>query len=501
MRNSDFEIFSRPSYKPSIEGQQQERDDVINIDSKRSGSQRLLQYHELGRHSRGPRCCSPRHCCNLKCLFQHIGSSGYSVENAALYANTAYKFMVAAGWLRTTPGVVLSVITLILVTGVVTLGNYKSYLAIMDKFLSGLPCFSAEQKEEILSSLERDLKEIAEDPSKRIWVVVAIVASIFKAGISIYPLFLILSGVLSWMFSIESLWPSGSLVFIIALFNLFATVAFFNQGNTNNKKQNNDISDEEDAERYSDEEAIELQALQTRVIMTSATLGSLEQEETAPTQLARVSSELDVNRGQAPGCCPPGCCCNTYCVLQHSGSAGYSLQNAALYSNSAYQFMFIRGWVSAQPKLSYLGLILGTASVTAANYKSYLAIMDNFLVNFLGFSRPNSNPIDNACTRVFWLMNTFFATAVKVGISAATLYDLCNHIFYDNFGVVWPSATVTGLVSAANVLATVGFFRQEVALTVKKRSDNSERVELLPDDYDGASAIQEKIQLDMSRLY
>ena len=67
--------------------------------------------------------------------------------------------------------------------------------------------------------------------------------------------------------------------------------------------------------------------------------------------------------------------------------------------------------------------------------------------------------------------------------------------------MIWPSATITGLISAANVIATVGFFRQEIAVSVKRRDSNSERVELLPDDYDEASAIQEKIQLDMSRLY
>ena len=67
--------------------------------------------------------------------------------------------------------------------------------------------------------------------------------------------------------------------------------------------------------------------------------------------------------------------------------------------------------------------------------------------------------------------------------------------------MIWPSVTIITLVSAANVVATVGFFRQEIAVSVKRRDTNSERVTLLPDDYDESSAIQEKIQLDMSRLY
>ncbi|MBX9587341.1 MAG: hypothetical protein K2X50_08795 [Gammaproteobacteria bacterium] len=493
MRGSDFEIFSKPVYNPDEEAEGHRDSD---------NPRRRLEYRELDRNSRGPRCCSPRSCCNLKCLFQHIGTSGYSVENAALYADTAYRWMLAAGWVKTMPGLVVSVIVMILVTGWVTLGNYKSYLAIMEKFLSGLPCFSESQKQDILNSLEQDLQEIAEDPSKRFWVFVAVVASIFKAGISIYPLFLVIDGILFWLFSFETSWPAGGLVFIIALLNLFATVAFFNQGNASKKPENQNVSDEsEDDDPNSDEDAVELESFQQRVVMMSVDPEAQDPRTNPTDQLALARSDDELNAAPPTGCCRPGCCCNTYRVLQHSGSAGYSMQNAALYSNSAHQFMVTWGWVAAQPKLSYTGLFLGTASVTAANYKSYLAIMDNFLSNFLGISRVNSNATDNSCSRGFWLINTFFATAVKVGISAATLYRLSNRLFYDYFGVIWPSATITGLISAANVIATVGFFRQEIAVSVKRRDSNSERVELLPDDYDEASAIQEKIQLDLSRLY
>lgn len=498
-KEREQEPFSAPQYAPA--GNRESQQTADEFAAERRSTSRRLEYHELGRGSRGPRCCSARSCCNLKCLFEHIGSSGYSVENAALYADTAYRFMLAAGWVRTMPGLVLSIIALIIVTGWVTLGNYKSYLAIMDKFLSGLSCFSDEQKKEILTSLEQGLEELAEDPTKRFWVFVAVVASIFKAGISIYPLYLVLYGVLNWLFSTESIWPASVLVFIIATFNLFATVAFFNQGNAKKKiATRRGYASEEESSNSVDED-IQLDSLKPRVVMVSDSEEGHPQELAPSAQLALVSLDDIESRSQTAGCCKPGCCCNTYCFLQHSGSTGYSLQNAALYSNSAYQFMFNWGWITAQPKLSYSGLILGTASVTAANYKSYLAIMDNFLHNFLGMSRSNSNGCIIPYSREFWLINTFLATGVKVGISAATLFRLCNRLFYDYFGVLWPSVTFTSLISAANVIATVGFFRQEVAITVQRPDENLERVVLLSDDYDENAEIEKKVQLDMSRLY
>ena len=67
--------------------------------------------------------------------------------------------------------------------------------------------------------------------------------------------------------------------------------------------------------------------------------------------------------------------------------------------------------------------------------------------------------------------------------------------------MLWPSATITSLISAANIIATVGFFRQEVAITVQRGNENPERVVLLPDDYDENAEIEKKVQLDMSRLY
>lgn len=493
MRNDDLEIFSAPSYDSSEDAQHAE-----GLDPDLGPG---LVYYERRRHSPGPRCCTPRHCCNLKCLFQHIGTSGYSLENAAVYANAAYKIMLAAGWVRTMPGLVASVIAVILVTGWVTLGNYKSYLAIMDRFLSTIPLFSDEQKDEIMCSLERGLEEVAEDPSKRFWVIVAVVAAILKAGISIYPLYLIIYGVIHWVSSIESSWPSGCIVFLIAILNLFATVAFFNQGNTRNRTAAQNVSEDSDDEDFEfDEEDVELQRLGPRVIMRSTAPGFSDIEEDPATQQVLVPVVTNAARSQSAGCCLPGCCCNTYCVLQHSGAGGYSTQNAALYSNSGYQIMSSRGWTISSPTLSYTGLVLGTVSVTAANYRSYLAIMDNFLVNFLGFPRVSSNLCDNSCTRGMWLVNTVFATGYKVGVSAFILFDLCNMIFYDHFGV-WPAATFTGVISAANIVATVGFFRQEVALTARRRSADSQRVELLPDQSDGSSDNDNKIQLDVSRLY
>jgi hypothetical protein len=454
---------------------------VVPVSVVDQNSSTQINFHRHNNRSNKPRCCTPQHCCNLKCLFQHIGTSGYSIENAVVYANAAFQFMESVGWTSSMAPLVLSIIALILITGLLTLGNYKAYLAIMDNFLSGFSCFSAYERREILASFDNGLRQVAEDSSKRFWVIIAITAAILKVGISSYPLYLVMSSLLSTFLLIVNQWPTYIIVAVVGVLNLYATVAFFNQGNTAR------VIVEEDADFDDDEEeGTELSSYQLSVpsrSLTSANIQSTEVESIPRSQDA---------------------CFSGYCVLKHCGSVGYSAPNGALYSNSAFQFMKSWGWIEKQPVLSLGALAIGAGSVTIGNYKTYLAIMDNFLSRFLRLSnvRSNSSQVSSACAQVFWSCNSILATCVKVGVSACTLYRLSDRIFYAYFGAA-PAIVITTVVSAANLVATIGFFRQEIIQGIVNRREHPDRVMLLPDDYDSDDSppVNRKVALDLARLY
>jgi len=100
-----------------------------------------------------------------------------------------------------------------------------------------------------------------------------------------------------------------------------------------------------------------------------------------------LSSEFAPTR--PPRCCKPGHRCNPFCTLEQYGAIGFSLENALVYSNNAYQFFSIVGGLDSTWSfvLCFIALFLITISLTFGNYPANSNIVGQLLLSSSCFSR------------------------------------------------------------------------------------------------------------------
>ncbi len=407
-------------------------------------------------------------CCNPKCALQHVGSAGYSIENAVVYADTALNFAMGLGMFGSTPMMVFTIIMLSLITTSLAMGNYRSYLSIMDKFLSRFSYFQRWEMRGLVEATENET-------SNAFWNGVGITNAILKVAIPSYSVYRVSNTIYTGLFGIQSIAPAAVTVSGLAVLALPSSLAFFDQGNHEHRPIDPDATFDE-GEMLVLEERIDLEADRhthfSRVVKNPR-VALFEDEDVDTIDLGEDDIESDSDKEKSRCCCVG--CCSAKCVVQHAGTAGYSVQNATLYSNAAYFNLNNWGLMDAYPILSGIGVLVITGSVTIANYNSYLVLMDNFLSRHFRSSEQAENS-ETFCWRLWKgivTVNIFPATFFKVGVSTLTFFRVSNRILQGNLP---SSITLTAVVSAANVLATAGLF----SLKTNKPVEN--RVEVLSDD-------------------
>lgn len=432
-----------------------------------------------------PRCCTPGHGCNISCVLKHYGAGGYSLENALLYTNSGYQFFVAEGVFDSTIFLIFAVIALVLITVCLTSANYPSNRNIVGRLLSRVACLSRYEQTAMVPT--------PRNPHTRSNLSVnAVFFAILRVLIPSISVYRITNAFLNSVFSLQSPVLVYIIVAIIAILSVPFALAFFDEGSNDYTTLDPDATFVEDTNIIAIPEDVELDHHQRfSLAVADPSLSRFENSLTHQALIidneprVQVLSESDEhNEVPARRCgCAGGFCVSPKCIVQHLGSAGYSIQNAALNYDTAYRFCKSWGWIDAQTVLTGVGLALVTGSITVQNYFSAHTLLGNYLSKFF----PSANASDpqscfERCKESVGMVNGPPATISKVTIATVNFFAISTQLF---FGSKPAAAVATAIISPAGFLATAGLFGIKAQAKKIKPIGEEQRIEELPEDYVG----------------
>lgn len=434
-------------------------------------------------NSARPRCCSPGHCCNISCTLKHYGAGGYSLENALLYTNSGYQFFVAEGVFDSTIFLIFAVIALVLITVCLTSANYPSNRNIVGRLLSRVACLSRYEQ----TAMVPTSRNLSTRSNLTVNGVFFAILRVLIPSISVYR---ITNAFLNRVFSLQSPVLVYIIVAIIAILSVPFALAFFDEGSNDHTTLDPDATFVEDANLVAIPEDVELEHQQRfSLAVADPSLSRFENSQTHQELIVDNESRVQVlsegdehNEVPARRCgCTGGFCVSPKCIVQHLGSAGYSIQNAALNYDTAYRFCKSWGWMDAQAVLTGVGLALVTGSITVQNYFSAHTLLGNYLSKF--FTSANASDPQSRFERFkegVGMINGPPATISKVTIATVNFFAISTQLFFGNK----PAAAVaTAIISPAGFLATAGLFSIKAQAKKIKPIVEEKRIEVLPEDY------------------
>jgi hypothetical protein len=180
-------------------------------------------------------------------------------------------------------------------------------------------------------------------------------------------------------------------------------------------------------------------------------------------QMVELISELTLTR--PPRCCRPGHCCNAFCGLEQYGAGGFSLENALVYSNNAYQFFYLIGGLDSTWSLvlCFIALFIITISLTFGNYPANRNIVGRLLLSSSCFSRYKKSGVVSAQEKKeeskLVTVNGVLYTSLRVLIPSIAVYRttsmLLRVVSLDNPVIV---GILDGCIAVLNIPFALAFF-------------------------------------------